>query len=45
MRVTSLEPHDKPSSSKHDRSIATGGRLLFINGKPAALTGSKVSCG
>lgn len=40
-----LEPHDKPSSSKHDRSIATGSSTVFINGKPAALTGGKISCG
>lgn len=40
-----LEPHDKPSSSKHNRAIATGSSTVFINGKPAALTGGKVDCG
>ncbi|MFA9394901.1 MAG: type VI secretion system PAAR protein [Halodesulfovibrio sp.] len=40
-----LEPHDKPNHPKHGRAIATGSSTVFINGKPAALTGGKISCG
>lgn len=40
-----LEPHAKPSSPPHDRVITTGSTTVFFNGKPAALTGSRVECG
>ncbi|KAB7669754.1 type VI secretion system PAAR protein [Plesiomonas shigelloides] len=40
-----LEPHAKPGSPPHDRAITTGSTTVFFNGKPAALTGSKVGCG
>ncbi|MCT4536413.1 PAAR domain-containing protein, partial [Halodesulfovibrio sp.] len=38
-------PHDKPKHPKHGRNIATGSSTVFINGKPAALTGGAISCG
>ena len=40
-----LAPHAKPKSSPHARTITTGSSTVFLNGKPAALTGSEVSCG
>ena len=40
-----LAPHAKPKSSPHARTITTGSSTVFFNGKPAALTGSEVSCG
>lgn len=41
----SLTPHTKPKSSPHARTITTGSSTVFFNGKAAAITGSKVSCG
>jgi len=40
-----LEPHDKPNSPKHGRSIAVGSGSVFFDGKPAARTGDPVDCG
>lgn len=40
-----LEPHTKPGSSPHPRSIASGSSTVFINGLPMAITGGSVGCG
>lgn len=40
-----LMPHSKPKHPPHGRSIASGSSTVFINGKPAAITGGSVSCG
>ncbi len=40
-----LAPHSKPKHPPHGRSIASGSSTVFINGKPAAITGGSVSCG
>lgn len=40
-----LEPHTKPGSSPHPRSIAAGSSTVFINGLPIAITGGAVDCG
>ncbi len=40
-----LAPHDKPKHPPHDRTIASGSSTVFINGKPAAVTGGAISCG
>ncbi|WP_236793436.1 type VI secretion system PAAR protein, partial [Aliivibrio fischeri] len=41
----SLMPHAKPKHPPHPRTISSGSSSVFINGKPAALTGSSISCG
>lgn len=40
-----LAPHSKPKHPPHGRAIASGSSTVFINGKPAALTGGSVTCG
>ena len=40
-----LEPHTKPGSSPHPRTIASGSSTVFINGLPMAITGGSVGCG
>ena len=40
-----LEPHDKPSASKHGRNISSGSGSVFFDGKPAARTGDSINCG
>ncbi|MEP7730715.1 type VI secretion system PAAR protein [Marinomonas primoryensis] len=40
-----LESHDKPKHPPHPRTIASGSSSVFINGKPAAITGGAISCG
>ena len=40
-----LAPHDKPKNPPHGRSISSGSSTVFINGKPAAITGGAISCG
>lgn len=40
-----LAPHSKPKHPPHGRSISSGSSTVFINGKPAALTGGSISCG
>lgn len=40
-----LLPHSKPKHPPHPRTISSGSSTVFINGKPAAITGGDVSCG
>nr|VVV06126.1 hypothetical protein AW0309160_03610 [Aliivibrio wodanis] len=40
-----LAPHSKPKHPPHGRKITSGSATVFINGKPAAITGSTISCG
>jgi len=40
-----LAPHSKPKHPPHPRAIAAGSATVMINGQPAAITGSAVSCG
>ena len=40
-----LAPHFKPKHPPHARAIAAGSSTVLINGIPAAVTGSTVSCG
>jgi uncharacterized Zn-binding protein involved in type VI secretion len=40
-----LAPHSKPKHPPHPRAIASGSSTVLINGIPAAVTGSAVSCG
>lgn len=40
-----LAPHSKPKHPPHPRAIASGSSTVLINGIPAAVTGSTVSCG
>lgn len=40
-----LAPHSKPKHPPHGRTIASGSSTVFINGKPAAITGGAISCG
>ncbi|WP_299011543.1 PAAR domain-containing protein, partial [uncultured Shewanella sp.] len=40
-----LLPHIKPNNPPHNRKIASGSSTVFINGKPAAMHGGKISCG
>ncbi|MDO6822837.1 type VI secretion system PAAR protein [Marinobacter sp. 1_MG-2023] len=40
-----LAPHSKPKHSSHPRVIADGSGTVMINGIPAAVTGSAISCG
>ncbi|MBW0147206.1 type VI secretion system PAAR protein [Marinobacter arenosus] len=40
-----LAPHSKPKHSAHPRTIGAGSSTVLINGMPAAVTGSAVSCG
>lgn len=40
-----LAPHSKPKHPPHSRTIATGSSTVLINGLPAAVTGSGISCG
>ncbi|WP_342752135.1 type VI secretion system PAAR protein [Vibrio sp. JC009] len=41
----SLAPHSKPKHPPHGRTVASGSSTVFINGKPAAITGGAISCG
>ncbi|PSF05929.1 hypothetical protein C7H09_12320 [Marinobacter fuscus] len=38
-------PHSKPKHPPHPRAIAAGSATVLINGIPAAVTGSAISCG
>ena len=40
-----LLPHSKPKHPPHPRTISSGSSTVFINGKPAAITGGEISCG
>jgi uncharacterized Zn-binding protein involved in type VI secretion len=40
-----LAPHSKPKHPPHPRAIAVGSSTVVINGIPAAVTGSAISCG
>lgn len=40
-----LAPHSKPKHPPHPRAIASGSSTVLINGIPAAVTGSTISCG
>lgn len=40
-----LQPHNKPGSPPHPRSISGGIDSVLVNGKPIAVTGSTVGCG
>lgn len=40
-----LAPHSKPKHPPHPRAIASGSSTVLINGIPAAVTGSAISCG
>ena len=40
-----LAPHSKPKHPPHPRAIAAGSATVLINGIPAAVTGSAISCG
>lgn len=40
-----LAPHSKPKHPPHPRAIASGSATVLINGIPAAVTGSSISCG
>src|SRR5690554_2812277 len=40
-----LAPHSTPKHSPHPRAIAAGSATVLINGIPAAVTGSAISCG
>ncbi len=40
-----LAPHSKPKHPPHPRAITSGSSTVLINGIPAAVTGSAVSCG
>lgn len=40
-----LAPHSKPKHPPHPRAIASGSSTVVINGIPAAVTGSTISCG
>jgi uncharacterized Zn-binding protein involved in type VI secretion len=40
-----LAPHSKPKHPPHPRVIAAGSSTVVINGIPAAVTGSAISCG
>jgi len=40
-----LPPHSKPKHPPHPRAIASGSSTVLINGIPAAVTGSTISCG
>jgi len=40
-----LAPHSKPKHASHPRAIAAGSATVLINGIPAAVTGSVISCG
>lgn len=40
-----LLPHIKPNNPPHPRKIASGSTTVYINGKPAAMSGGEISCG
>ncbi|EBA00404.1 hypothetical protein MELB17_04772 [Marinobacter sp. ELB17] len=40
-----LAPHSKPKHPPHPRAIAAGSSTVVINGIPAGVTGSAISCG
>ncbi|WP_239985555.1 type VI secretion system PAAR protein [Marinobacter salexigens] len=40
-----LAPHSKPKHPPHPRAIAAGSGTVLVNGIPAAVTGSAITCG